>query len=322
MVFREENIMDINEVITKRNKKWKDNEMVPKWVQLEETGLDQFFTKKEVAQKYYDKMLVFLKEEGINIDECLFIEPSAGDGSFFELLPPANRIGLDIYPMCEDIKQADFLSWEMPTTDKKVIFIGNPPFGYRGWLALSFMNHAAIYADYIFFVLPMSFQSDGKGSPKYRVQGMRLIYSEHLPSDSFYEPDGKLCKVNALWQVWKKGENKRLDTSICSDYIELFTVDQRKERLCGQEKMKYADYFLQRTYYSIQPGLVKDFSKVKYVCGYGMIFKKNKKKIKKILDSTNWDLYSNLATHNCRHISMYHIEKALLEGGLLDEQIR
>jgi len=311
--------MGINEIIIKRNEKWKDNKLIPKWVQLEETGLDQFFTKKDVAKKYYNKMLQFLKEDGIDIEDCLFIEPSAGDGSFYELLPSSSRIGLDICPMCEDIEQVDFLSWNMPKTNKKVIFVGNPPFGYRGWLALSFMNHAAKYADYIFFVLPMSFQSDGKGSPKYRVQGMKMIYSECLPPDSFYEPDGKVCKVNALWQIWKKGENIKLDTSICNEYIDLFTVDQRKERLCGQEKMKNADYFLQRTYYSIQPSLVKDFSDVKYVCGYGMILKRKKKKVKKILDNTNWDLYSNLATHNCRHISMYHIEKALIEGGLLDD---
>ena len=56
-------------------------------------------------------------------------------------------------------------------------------------------------------------------------------------------------------------------------YIDIFTVDQRKERLCGQEKMDKADFFIQRTFYNEAPKLVKNFSDVKYTCGYGIILK-------------------------------------------------
>ena len=52
--------------------------------------------------------------------------------------------------MAEGIIKKDFLNWTPPKTDKKIIFIGNPPFGYRAWLALNFMNHASKFADYIF----------------------------------------------------------------------------------------------------------------------------------------------------------------------------
>ena len=308
--------MDIKTAIEKRNESWENKKEIPKWVQLENVSLDQFFTEPKIAKIYYDKMVEFLNKKEIKIDDCLFIEPSAGSGEFFKLLPPSNRIGLDLYPMHEEIIQTDFLDWTPPTTNKKIIFIGNPPFGYRAWLALTFMNHVAKYADYAFFILPMSFQSEGKGSPKNRVNGMKLLFSEYVPKDSFYEPSGKKCKINALWQIWEKGENTREKFDTCEEFIDLFTVDQRKERLCGQEKMKEANFFFQRTYYNQQPSLVKDFSEVKYVCGYGMIIKKDREKIINILNSTDWDKYSNLAAHNCRHISMYHINKALLDGGL------
>ena len=65
--------------------------------------------------------------------------------------------------------------------------LGNPPFGYRAWLALAFINHSAIFADYIGFILPMAFQSDGKGSPKFRVKGAELILSTRLPSNAFVD---------------------------------------------------------------------------------------------------------------------------------------
>ena len=308
--------MNIESIIKERNKGWKKKPEIPEWVDLEDVSLDQFFTKPEIAKKYYLKTLKFLKKEKINIEDCLFVEPSAGDGSFFKLLPKNQRIGLDLYPMAEGIIKKDFLNWTPPKTDKKIIFIGNPPFGYRAWLALNFMNHASKFADYIFFILPMSFQSEGKGSSKYRVKNMKLIHSEIIPNDSFYEPNGKIVKINALWQYWTKGENKIPNFNLFNKYIDIFTVDQRKERLCGQEKMDKADFFIQRTFYNETPKLVKNFSDVKYTCGYGIILKKKKKIIKKILSETNWEKHSNLAAHNCRHISMYHIIKALIEGGL------
>ena len=272
--------MNIESIIKERNKGWKKKPEIPEWVDLEDVSLDQFFTKPEIAKKYYLKTLKFLKKENINIEDCLFVEPSAGDGSFFKLLPKNQRIGLDLYPMAEGIIKKDFLNWTPPKTDKKIIFIGNPPFGYRAWLALNFMNHASKFADYIFFILPMSFQSEGKGSSKYRVKNMKLIHSEIIPNDSFYEPNGKIVKINALWQYWTKGENKIPNFNLFNKYIDIFTVDQRKERLCGQEKMDKADFFIQRTFYNEAPKLVKNFSDVKYTSGYGIILKKNKKIIK------------------------------------------
>ncbi|MBC6399712.1 MAG: type II restriction endonuclease [Ekhidna sp.] len=210
-----------NEAIDLRNDCWKSNPNIPNWVNIENVGLDQFFTHPDIAILYYNQLLEFLSKEGIEIDNCIFIEPSAGAGSFFDLLPKSRSIGLDIYPIKNSIDQQDFLSWELPEKyEKKIkIFIGNPPFGYRGWLALSFMNHVAKYADYVGFILPMSFQSDGKGSPKNRVRGLRLKHSEIVPKNCFVSPLGKVEKVNALWQIWKKGENLKKSRLTCKQWI-------------------------------------------------------------------------------------------------------
>ena len=213
----------------------------------------------------------------------------------------------------------DFLTWQpKKVSDRRHLVVGNPPFGYRAWLALAFVNHAAKFADYVGMILPMAFQSDGKGSPKRRVEGMALQSSCTLPSNSFVDALGRPAKVNALWQIWAKGENTSAHRLSCSDWVELFTVDQRKERLCGQTKMGEADFFLQRTYYRDPPNLVKSFDEVRYVCGYGIIIKKSKREITNYLRHVNWREYSNLAAHNCRHISMYHIERALIDGGYVN----
>ena len=216
------------------------------------------------------------------------------------------------------IIKADFLSWQPNKNGHQYIFVGNPPFGYRAWLSLSFMNHAAKFAEYVGFILPMAFQSEGKGSPKHRVKGLKLIHSEFLPQDSFLDSFGETVKINALWQIWKRGKNKIKKQKTCNNWLDIFTVDERKERLCGQKRIKEAKFFLQRTFYKEPPNLVKSFSEVRYVCGYGLVFKKEEKKIINILKKTDWKKYSNLAAHNCKHISMEHIRKAITDKGFID----
>jgi hypothetical protein len=302
--------------ITIRDRAWEGASCIPKWVRGRTVDLDQYNTLPKVAQYCWQSFQNFLKKDGAVLDNYNIIEPSMGTGVFFDLLPKRRRLGIDIEKLRDDCQQADFLTWEPNhTNNRPCLAIGNPPFGYRGWLALAFINHAAEFCDYVGFILPMSFQSDGKGSPKNRVKGMMLVHSECLSGDLFVLPDGKMVQVNTLWQIWKKGEALPLpDLSKADEYIDLFTVDYRKERLCGMEKINGCDTFIQRTYFNTPPSIVNDFSKVKYVCGYGIIFKKDKRRVKKILQSIDWNKYSNLATHNCRHISMYHIKLALLEN--------
>jgi 16S rRNA A1518/A1519 N6-dimethyltransferase RsmA/KsgA/DIM1 with predicted DNA glycosylase/AP lyase activity len=53
---------------------------------------DQFFTKEDVAKKCYK---VFCKTINVKDFDCL-IEPSAGEGSFFKILPEKNRVAIEI----------------------------------------------------------------------------------------------------------------------------------------------------------------------------------------------------------------------------------
>lgn len=304
--------------IQNRNNAWSNNYNIPNWVDIENVGLDQFFTKPEVAKDCHKNLLSLILNNKDKEQDFKFIEPSVGGGAFYNILPKERRIGIDIMPINSDIIVDDFLNWNIKPNGLRYITIGNPPFGYRGWLALAFINHAAKFSDYVGMILPMAFQSDGKGSPKNRVKNLRLIHSEILPKDSFIDPYGKQVKINALWQVWEKGDNIVTKEKSCSQWIELFTVDNRKERLCGQTRVQEADFFLQRTFYNEPPNIVKSFTDVKYVCGYGIIIKKNKRKIIEILKQVNWKQYSNLAAHNCRHISMYHINRVLTDKGYLN----
>ena len=302
-----------------RNEAWRNSKYIPSWVNIEEVGLDQFFTRPSVAKVCWDSLLEYIKASGSNVSHYKFVEPSAGLGAFYDLLPDDRRIGLDVERFRAGFIHADFLSWLPKKNGHNYACIGNPPFGYRAWLALAFLNHAAQFSDYVGFIVPMAFQSRGKSNVQDRVKGLHLVFSAPLPPDSFVDAEGKTLKVNALWQIWARtvlAEKSALPT--CHQYIDLFTVDMRKERLCGQTRLHEADYFLQRTFYTEPPKLVISFDKVKYVCGYGIVIKKNKRKVLQVLHNADWRHHSNLASHNCRHISMCHIRAVLTEAGFVD----
>ena len=304
--------------IERRNGFWKHNSRIPSWVDIQSVPLDQFYTRPHVARACYDQLIEFLVRDGADPKSFTYLEPSAGTGAFLDLLPPSTRLGLDIQSQRADIVETDFLAWSPDPSDMPIVVVGNPPFGYRAWLALEFVNHAAKFAEYVGFILPMAFQSDGKGSPKLRVRGMHLVASQTLPPESFVDGSGRVVKVNALWQIWKRGDREAQPEPTCDTWLDLFTVDERKERLCGQERLHEADFFIQRTFYRDPPSLVISFSEVRYVCGYGIVIRKERERVLEILNNTDWHEYSNLAAHNCHHISMYHIRRALTDAGFID----
>lgn len=163
---------------------------------------DQFFTPIPTAKYCFDLFCNEIHKYGEKETEYNYIEPSAGDGSFLKVLPP-NTIALDIDPKHESILEQDYLDWKPEIKDGKIVVFGNPPFGLRGHMALKFINHSYDFADYVCFILPQLFESDGKGVPRKRVRGYHLIYSTKLDS-SFYEPDRTEIKINTIFQIWSK----------------------------------------------------------------------------------------------------------------------
>jgi hypothetical protein len=161
--------------------------------------LDQYYTKSSVAKWCFNKLLNDLP----SLASKHFIEPSAGNGEFYSLLPKHQRTGIDIQPMAEGIKQANFLEWRAPLSDKsKYAIIGNPPFGHRSGMAIDFFNHSAEIADTIAFIAPRQFQ-------KYSVHSklnkdFRLIADYELEENSFYTPANKDFYARCVFQIWTR----------------------------------------------------------------------------------------------------------------------
>jgi hypothetical protein len=141
----------------------------------------------------------------INIDEFdIHLEPSAGSGSFFNIMDETKKIGFDIEPKKEGIYKMDFFDYR-PQQDKKYLVFGNPPFGRGSSLAVKFFNKSAEFANCIAFIIPRTFK---RVSIQNKLNlNFELIYDENLPiTPCCFTPK---MTAKCCFQVWVKKDSKR-----------------------------------------------------------------------------------------------------------------
>jgi hypothetical protein len=177
---------------------------------VRDEGLDKFYTIPAYSKKCIEKVLELYKEWD------LIIEPSAGNGSFFNQLPGVNKIGLDISPDHPDIQTHDFLQYTPTDTTKRILVIGNPPFGKVSSLAIKFFNHAAEWANVIAFIVPRTFR---KTSVQNKLHAnFKLVYDEEVPTKpcSFEPP----MMVKCCFQIWEKSAVKREKIEMPTSHVD------------------------------------------------------------------------------------------------------
>jgi hypothetical protein len=312
----------MNEVIKKLNvsigtiKRWKTLKDVPRqyifdlykileikidYSQYSFSLKDQFFTPRNIAELCWNKFNALID---VDISKYIFIEPSAGDGSFLKILP-VGSIGIDIEPRAENILQFDYLQWK-PSDSNKYIVFGNPPFGLRGHVALNFINHSHEFADYVCFILPQLFESDGKGSPRKRVKNYNLIHSEKL-SAMFYSPDNQHVKVNGVFQIWSKfTKNTEYDIiNQSEDELKVYSLSDGGTVASTRNKdmQKNCDLYIPSTCFGKENmRLYNSFEDLPGRRGYGVVFFKNKQMMIDRARQINWEEASFLSTNSAYNI--------------------
>ena len=180
------------------------------------SSLDKYYTKEPIAIRCFTLLKEALLELGLRIDNILFIEPSAGNGIFLNVIKK-NVIGFDISPDKNEnfiIHQNDFLSGDISSffsNDMIVVIIGNPPFGKKAKLAIDFLNKSFEYSDVVAFILPIQFR---KWSVQSKIiHSACLIIDETLPESSF-DYMGKDYSVRCCFQIWTNLSNEYTDLRI------------------------------------------------------------------------------------------------------------
>lgn len=285
---------------------------------------DQFFTNERISKYCYEKTLSVLKDLEISSEKYIFLEPSAGCCNFYRLFPHNRRIGVDIDPKGNnELIKHNYLTY-YPPKDAKYIVLGNPPFGLRGNLALRFINHSNNFADVVAFILPPLFDSDGKGVPKKRVIGYQLAHTENLPLDSFEYPDGRKVDIATIFQVWTKintDKIKKVINDTCKSYVKIYSLsDGGKPSNTRNKKMiDKCDVYLPSTCFKGMKAY-SSFEELPNRRGYGVIFLKDREKLKKIFfNEINWETASFLATNSSLNLRTSLIEKEIIKRGFKDK---
>jgi hypothetical protein len=275
---------------------------------------DQFFTPVDTAEKCFQIFIETIKTYGEDFKTYKYIEPSAGDGSFLKILPQ-DTIALDIEPRHPSIINCDYLEWKPDgiLNDKYVVF-GNPPFGLRGHLALKFINHSYKFADYVCFILPQLFESDGKGVPRKRVNGFNLIKSVKMDSN-FYEPNGNVIKINTIFQIWSKyHKNNTYDiVDYNNENMKIYSMSDggtiastRNKDMIGK-----CDVYIPSTCFGKENmRCYNNFEDLPGKKGYGIVFNTDKQNMINKMLNIEWNKIAFLSTnsaYNLRSSQIYSL---------------
>lgn len=166
--------------------------------------LDQFYTLPRVARICFDSLLNKIVLPAATV----FLEPSAGTGSFFNLMPERHRLGYDLDPRCSGVVEQDFLKLQWPADRSFAVTVGNPPFGKNASLAVAFFNHAAQFSDVIAFIVPKTFR---KVSLVRRLDTNFVLVSDEELHESAFVFEGQPYSVPCCFQIWKRSDIQRVD---------------------------------------------------------------------------------------------------------------
>lgn len=293
--------------------------------------LDQFYTKPKVAEYCFSKFKKTAEDLGIDLTGYTYIEPAAGCGCFYQVLPKKHRIGIDIDPKKygnvenKGIIKSDYLDWYPKNKNKKYVVIGNPPFGLRGKLALAFINKSYPYADMVAFILPQLFNSDGKGVAGKRVIGYKLAYNEHLPSNSFMYPNGMDIEIHTVFQVWTKINTDKIKTKVpktCNTFIDVFSISDggKPANTRNKDMIGKCDMYLPSTTFNGMKAY-SSFYELPHERGYGVIVKRDKRDIKTILANADWEKIAFSSTNSALNLRKSIIESVIIKRGYFDKNL-
>lgn len=203
-------------------------------------GLDKFYTRPEISAK----CVATVGEKYGYHQWDLVIEPSAGNGSFFNIIPSSNRFGIDISTQCEGITEMDFFDYRPSLIGGRILVIGNPPFGRVSSLAIKFFNHAAEFADVIAFIIPRTFR---RISVQNRLdKNFHLVHDEEIPTKPCsFEP---AMMVKSCFQIWEKMAVPRECVKLETTHIDWAFLPYGKKDSNGQPTPPVGADFAIRAY--------------------------------------------------------------------------
>jgi hypothetical protein len=163
---------------------------------------DKYYATDEIKQILINELRFVLYN--YPVDE--YVEPSAGNGAFIDVLknhlPSKPCIFMDIEPEHSEIVKQDFLEWNPEFKERA--FIGGPPFGCK--LYYNFLKQCKnLNAKVIAFISPTSVLGDN-----YFKENYRQLIEKDLGPTTFLSNKNEKHKVKACLKIWVRDDNFKI----------------------------------------------------------------------------------------------------------------
>jgi len=187
------------------------NQIIEQTTGLDRNPIDKYYTKPTVAQE----CVTIMKKYALPKKLCdVIVEPSAGNGVFFNVLKPLKcTIRMyDILPEHPQIIKQDYLTLPIDNMlsgkapNGRIHVMGNPPFGRQASLAIKFIKKTCLFADTISFILPKSFKKDSMR--RAFSSNFHLVHQSDLQESSFLV-NNKDHDSPCVFQIWIKRDVPR-----------------------------------------------------------------------------------------------------------------
>jgi len=251
----------------------------------------KYYTSGSVSRRFVETVRGIVDFDTFD----LILEPSAGDGSILQYLP-AGSVGIDIDPGAQGIYKMDFFQYAPPCGAKRILCIGNPPFGfgYMNPLAKQFFNHAASFSRVVAFIVPAKWHTSWK-IHKQLNPTFGLYYSEILPKNSFLL-NGKPYDVRCCMQVWSidvLGINLRLShkpPTTHKDFDLFLTCDKVPKLNLVRQQLRNREYwdFGIKYWGKIEVCNLED---IPYETTTHFLISSKKSYVRHVFESVSWDSF-------------------------------
>jgi predicted RNA methylase len=256
--------------------------------------LEQYYTDRELAKECIN----FLTKRR-DISSKYIVEPCAGTGAFSDNFDEIVKIDLD--PKKDDIVKADFFECDFP---KLSVFIGNPPYGARGSLAMKFINRSCEFADIVAFILPRSFK-------KYTFIN-RIDPYFHLVDqfncEDFVDINGNVKKVKSVFQIWERRNYTRVREDMKKSHPDFKSKHVHMSRINDEEfenlRNEY-EFGIPQVGANFKPILIEDIQKK----GSWWLFKPNNGEVFEKFQTMEFNFLDDMNT-SFKSLSIKDIIKA------------
>jgi hypothetical protein len=148
--------------------------------------------------------------------------------------------------------------------------------------------------------------SDGKGSPRKRVKGYNLIYSEGL-SAMFYSPENQEVKVNGVFQIWSKNTSNPTYTikANSEENMKVYSLSDGGTIASTRNKdmIDKCDIYLPSTCFGKENmKIYNKFEDLPGKKGYGVVFFNEKAEMINKAETIDWSSISFLSTNSAYNL--------------------